>query len=159
MLPRTCRTVFIRAAYFFFLQYRFFCWEFIAHEEEEHVKLMCPVHKHWRALGYDNVCIYEKILPYPGTQRLGKRGRKTTVLFYYYYYSKRSYNTLSTASTHSWRLDLWCWCTCGWQCCYWLQRVKAKAWAGIDCCSFYPRKGSLQHFAGWGDLKLNITVL
>lgn len=40
MLPQNCRTVFVKTACFFSvkLQYRFFCWEFTAHEEEEHVK-------------------------------------------------------------------------------------------------------------------------
>lgn len=78
----------------------------------------------------------------------------------WFLYSKGSYNMFSTASPCSWRLDSWCWCTCGWQCSYWLQRVKAKVWAGIDCCSFYPRKDSLQHFTKmrWPEVKYHGSV-
>lgn len=90
------------------------------------------------------------ILPCPW-----RKGQKNLLFFFY---SKRSYSMLSTASPCFWGLDSWCWCTCGWQCCYWLQRALARA--GIDRCSFYPRKGSLQNFTKmrWSEVKYHNPV-
>lgn len=94
-------------------------------------------------LGVENYWKYN-----PATLRhseIGRKRQKNLLLFFFFSNSKWSYSMLSMSYSCFWRLHSWCWFTCGWQCCYWIQRAFSQP--EIHRCSFYPRNASSQRWS------------